>query len=98
MEKNSRCKIPYLPVKRMREMYPDGSFVVIGEIGNIARTLPGQDTLLISNGAEVSIFPRGCMRRPFEWIVGYVAVEENTYIAVVQNLLSIFLPISGTKK
>lgn len=90
-KKYGRYGIPYLPVRKMKKMYPDGGFVVIGEIGNLARTPSGRDILLTGDGTEVSIFPRGCMRRPFEWIVGYTAVEENTYAAVVQNLFSAFL-------
>lgn len=89
-EKNGRCRIPYLPVKRMRERYPDGNFVIIGEIGGLARTPPGQDTLLIG-GKKVSVFPRGGVCRPFEWIAGYVAVEANTYVAAVRNLFPAFL-------
>lgn len=91
MGKYSRSEIPYLPVKKMRKMYPDGGFVVIGEIGNFARSPSGQDMLLICDGAQAPIFPRGCVRRPFEWIVGYAAVEEDTYVAVVHNPFSAFL-------
>lgn len=49
-EKNSRSKIPYCTAKRMRELYPGGSFVIIGEIGSFSEAHADQDVLLISAG------------------------------------------------
>lgn len=90
-EKNSRSKIPYCTAKKMRELYPDGGFVIIGEIGNFAEVLPGQDALLTYTGKVVPIFPRGSLIKPFEWIAGYIAVGENTYVAAVRSVLPPFL-------
>ncbi|MDP4092792.1 MAG: hypothetical protein Q8920_05455 [Bacillota bacterium] len=91
IEKNSRSKIPYCTAKKMRELYSDGSFAIIGEIGYFAEALAGQDALLTGTGISVPIFPRGSLIKPFEWISGYIAVEENTYIAAVRSVFPSFL-------
>jgi len=72
-------------------LYPDGSFVIIGEIGNFAKAYADQDVLLINAGKALPIFPRGSLIKPLEWIVGYIAVGENTYVAAVRSLFPSFL-------
>jgi len=39
-------------------------------------------------GKSIPIFPLGSIKKPFEWVDGYAAVGENTYVAVVKSLLS----------
>ncbi|AET69222.1 hypothetical protein Desor_3759 [Desulfosporosinus orientis DSM 765] len=90
-ERNSQSKIPFCPVKKMRELYPGGDFVIIGEIGNFAEVFGGQDVLMTSAGKAVPIFPRGSLIKPLEWIAGYVAVGENTYVAAVRSIIPTFL-------
>ena len=90
-EKYSRSKIPYRTAKKMRELYPGGGFVIIGEIGNFAETLEDQDVLLTNCGIAIPIFPRGSLIKPFEWISGYIAVEENIYVAAVRSIFPAFL-------
>lgn len=85
-EKYSRSKIPYRTAKEMRELYPGGGFVIIGEIGIFAEVLADQNMLLTSVGKAVPIFPRGSLIKPFEWIAGYIAVGENTYVAAVRSI------------
>jgi len=75
----------------MKEMYPDEDFVVIGEIGICAESFNSQDMLLTDYGKLVPIFPRGSLTKPFEWIAGYIAVGENTYVAVVKSIFPPFL-------
>ena len=70
----------------MRVMCPGGCFVIIGEIGNFAQALADHDVLLTSAGKAIPVFPRGSLIKPFEWIAGYIAVEENTYIAAVWSV------------
>ena len=83
----------------MREMYPGGGFVIIGEIGNFAEACAGQDVLIISAGKAVPILPRGSLIKPFEWIAGYIAVGEKIYVAVVRSLIPTFLrPNEGCHK
>ncbi|MDA8441212.1 MAG: hypothetical protein M0Z55_02445 [Peptococcaceae bacterium] len=90
-EKNSQSKIPYCTIKRMQELYPGGDFVIIGEIGNFAAVLGDQDVLLTGAGKAIPIFPRGSLMKPLEWIAGYVAVGENTYVAAVRSITPTFL-------
>lgn len=75
----------------MRELYPGGDFVIIGEIGNFKEVFGGQDVLMISAGKAIPIFPRGSLMKPLEWIAGYVAVGENTYVAAVRSIIPTFL-------
>lgn len=84
--------LPYLTVKEMRKLYPDGgNFAVIGEIGGLP-WFPGSGDLLITEaGNSIPIFPKGSLKKPFEWVRGYVAVGKHTYIAVIGGLLPSFL-------
>lgn len=66
--------LPYHTVKEMRKLYPDSSFAVIGEIGGIARFPCSGDRLITEAGNAIPIFPRGSLKKPFEWISGYIAV------------------------
>ena len=90
-EKYSRSKIPYLTAKKMRELYPDGDFVIVGEVGGFARLPTDGDRLLTEDGQAVPILPRGSLIKPFEWIVGYIAVGKNTYVAAVRSMFPAFL-------
>jgi len=87
MERHSMSKIPYLNAKKMREMFPCGDFVIIGEVGNFKQAISCNDVIITSTGKEVSVFPRGSHKKPFEWIDGYVQVGENTYVAVVRSVI-----------
>lgn len=90
-EKNSQSKIPYCTARKMRELYPGGDFVIIGEIGNFAEVFGDQDVLMTGSGSAIPIFPRGSLMKPLEWIAGYVAVGENTYVAAVRSIIPTFL-------
>ncbi|MBW7571958.1 hypothetical protein [Caproiciproducens faecalis] len=96
-EPRSGSKLPYRTVKEMRKLYPDGNFTVIGEIGGGARPPDNGDRLLSGDGKSLTILPRGSLKKPFEWIAGYVAVNKNTYIAAVRSLIPKFsrLPTGG---
>ncbi len=88
---HSGSKLPSLTVKEMWELYPDGNFAVIGEIGGIPWFLGSGDLLITEDGNSIPIFPRGSLKKPFEWVCGYVAVGKHTYIAVIGGLLPSFL-------
>jgi len=88
-EPHSGSKLPYRTIKEMRKLYPDGNFVIIGEIGGIARPPTDGDHLLIGGGKSIPILPRGSLRKPFEWVAGYVAVDGNTYLAAIRSLIVI---------
>ncbi len=86
-EPYSLCRLPYHTAKEMRERYPDGNFVIIGEIGVFARSATAGDRLVTDEEKTIPILPRGSFERPFEWIAGYIPVEKNTYIAAVKSLI-----------
>lgn len=79
--------IEYYSKKEMCEMYPEGNFEVIGEIGNFSKKYIGQDVIVTARGTEIPIFPRGSLRKPFEWVAGYAPVGENIYVSVVKNVI-----------
>jgi phospholipase/carboxylesterase len=83
-EPYSGNKLPYRKVKEMQEIYPDGKFVIIGEIGSVKLPPKDGDCLIISSGNQIPILPRGSHIKPLEWVTGYVAVGENTYLAVLE--------------
>ena len=89
-EPHSGSKLPYRTIKEMRTLYPNGNFAVIGEIGGFARPPDDGDLLLIMDGKSIPILPRGSLIKPFEWVAGYAAVDENTYLAVIRSLIAIF--------
>jgi phospholipase/carboxylesterase len=86
-ERNSRCPVAYYSKYKMNELYPDGGYEVIGEIGNLAKKYSGQDTVATDEGKNIPIFPRGSMKKPFEWVAGYAAVAEDTYVAVIKSVI-----------
>ena len=90
-EPYSLCRLPYHTAKEMRERYPDGNFVIIGEIGAFARSATAGDRLVIDEGKTIPILPRGSFARPFEWIAGYIPVERSTYIAAIKSLIPSFI-------
>jgi phospholipase/carboxylesterase len=71
----------------MLELYPDGGYEVIGEIGNYARKYAELDEIITDEKKSIPIFPRGSMKKPLEWVAGYAAVEENTYVAVIKSII-----------
>lgn len=89
-EPHSRYKVPYRTVKEMQKLYPDGDFTIIGEIGGIARPPKVGDLLLITNGKFIPILPRGSLRKPLEWVSGYVEVDKNIYLAAIRSPITIF--------
>jgi len=91
MEPRSRSRLPYRTPKEMRERYPSGEFDIIGEIGSFARPPTNGDKLLTGDGQALPVLPRGSLKRPFEWIAGYVAIDKNTYLAAIGSLIPAFL-------
>lgn len=80
----------------MNELHPNGNYEVIGEIGNFAKKYDGQDVILNENGTSINIFPRGSLKRPFEWVAGYAALEEKTYVAVIKSVIPRFAWYTNT--
>ena len=83
----SNSSIEYYSKNEMHEIYPEGNFEVIGEIGNFSIKYAGQEVIISDTGTEIPIFPRGSLRKPFERVVGYAPVGENIYVSVVKNVI-----------
>ena len=92
-EPRSFIKIPYYTVKEMRNRYPDRNFAVIGEIGGIARASGKCDKICVEEGKELPILPRGSLKRPFEWVIGYAGVQGNRYVAVIGGIFHLFMAV-----
>jgi len=90
MEPRSRNRVPYHTAKEMRKLYPNNNFAVIGEIGGFARSPNNGDRLLTEDGKVLLICPRGSLKRPFEWVTGYIAVGESTYLAAIRGVIPAF--------
>lgn len=86
-EKHSHRPIAYYPKQKMSELYQNGGYEVIGEIGNSIERYLGIDEILLETGESIPIFPRGSVKKPFEWVIGYSAVGENSYVAVIKNII-----------
>lgn len=87
VEPCSKCVIHYFSNKEMLKQYRDKNFNVIGEIGGFSRVPVQGDILLTENGSNLPIHPRGSRIRPFEWVIGYAALENDCYLAVIRSLL-----------
>jgi hypothetical protein len=87
------CKIPYITIKEMKRRHPDESFVIIGEIGNAERAPTEGAKLCTEDGKMMPILPRGSFRWPFERVIGYVRVENNSYVAVIGGFFRLFVSI-----
>lgn len=57
------------------KLHSGKSFVVIREIGSLARVPDDGDRLWVGCGKSIPILPGGSLKRPFEWVIGYTAVD-----------------------
>lgn len=97
-EVRSQCKIPYIPAGQMKKRYPDKDFVIIGEIGSLARAPTDGDWLCLKDGKTIPIHPRGSLKRPLEWVTGYTAVDESSYVALIGGFLHFIMTLRLTVK
>jgi len=79
--------IKYYTKDEIYKMYPEGNFEVIGEIGNFSRKYVGQDMIVTDKGTKIPIFPRGSLKKTFEWEASYVPIGENIYVSVVKSII-----------
>lgn len=86
-ERYSHSTIEYYSKQKMNELYPDGGYEVIGEIGNSSKKYAEQDIIVTDTNKLIPIFPRGSMKKPFEWVIGYAAVGEDIYVSVIKSLI-----------
>lgn len=91
IEPRTRCRLPCFTPREMGERYTEGNFTIIGEIGGLARSPDNGDTLMADGEKQIPILPRGSIKRPYEWVAGYVPVSRHTYLAAVGGVLPAFL-------
>lgn len=86
IEPDSGSKFPYLSVKKMWGVYPDGCFTIIGEIGGLAQPPDDGDMLIADGVRQIPIKPRGSHKKPFEWVAGYIPLGGSLYIAAISGI------------
>lgn len=86
-ERHSRSLIRYYTKKMMKEMHPNGSYEIIGEINNGKKIYSEQDIVVTEGGKHIPIFPRGSSIHPLEWTAGYARIGENLYVAVIKSMI-----------
>lgn len=91
-------RIPYYTAREMEKRYPDGSFVIIGEIGGHKDAPAGGDQIAFGEEKAIPIHPRGSVKPPFEWVIGYAPVQEKSYVAVIGGIFQFFRAIVGQLK
>lgn len=92
-EVRSHGKIQYITVREMKKLYPDENFVIIGQIGSLSHEPTVGDWLCTEDGKIIPILPRGSLKKPFEWVVGYTEVQDKKYVAVVGGFFHMFMLI-----
>jgi len=92
-EVRSCIKIPYTTVREMKLRYPDESFIIIGEIGGLSCASKDADMLCVGDGKVLPILPWGSLIRPFEWVIGYIEVQKDHYVAVIGGIIHLFISL-----
>lgn len=91
-------RIPYITAREMKKRFSDKSFVIIGEIGSLARAQTDGDLLYMEDGKAIPILPRGSLKWPFEWVKGYALVQKDSYVAVIGGFFHFVLSIGCNVK
>ena len=69
----------------MKAIYPNKNFRVVGEVGNKTGVQCGAAENL--NGQPLPVYKEKTHNILTESVVGYTAVDDHTYLAVVKNVL-----------
>lgn len=75
----------YYKKKEMDDLYPAGGFNVCGQIGK------GRDEIGICTAADIRETVYAVSKMPHAVIKGYVRVGENDFLAVVKDVLALWL-------
>lgn len=77
--------IKFYTKQQMKEIYPNKNYRVVGEIGNKTGIQCG--TAANFNIQPLSVYKERTHNRLTEGVIGYTAVDDNSYLAVVKNVL-----------
>jgi len=83
--KDYNTTIKFLSKKQMKTIYPINNYRVVGEIGNKTGTQCGAAENL--DGKPLPIYKEKTHNKLTEAVVGYTEVDENIFLAVVENIL-----------
>jgi hypothetical protein len=80
----AQVQIPYYSKKQIKSIYPNHNFRVVGEVGNKTGVQCGAAENL--EGQPLPVYKERTHNTLTESIIGYTAVDEHTYLAVVKNV------------
>ncbi len=83
--KNYNTTIEFYTKKQMKAIYPNKNYRVVGEIGNKTGVQCGVAENL--DGKPFPIYKEKTHNKVTEAVVGYIAVDDNIFLAVVINVL-----------
>jgi len=83
--KNVSTEFSYYSKKKMRSIYPNRNFQIIGEIANMTGVQSGNVENL--DGQPLPIYKLKSHAFLSETVVGYVAIDDHLYLAVIKNKL-----------
>lgn len=89
VEPFTRSRLPCRSAREMQALYPNGDYLIVGEIGVVTLMAADGDLLLAGDGTEVPICPRGSLTRPFEWVSGYIPMGGDVYAAATASIFPI---------
>jgi len=83
--KNVSTELSYYSKKKMRSIYPNRNFQIICEIANMTGVQSGNVENL--DGQPLPIYKDKSHAFLGEAVVGYVAIDDHLYLAVIKNKL-----------
>lgn len=78
-------EISFYTKKQMKVIYPNKNYRVEGEIGNKTGIQCGVAESL--NGQPLPVYKEKTFNKFKEKVVGFIAIDEHSYLAVVKNIL-----------
>lgn len=84
-QKKNKFSVVYYKRKQMNELYPAGGFSVVGQIGK------GNEEIGVVVFGEGQVPVYAVSKLPHAKVLGYVKVGENEYLAVVKDVLLLWL-------
>lgn len=81
-DKRIDTKINYISHEELKERYPEGEYSIIGEISTKEKNEKGVNKKLINEEKNILVQPIGTYKESRYKTLGYIACENNEYVAV----------------
>lgn len=81
----AKVKIRYYSKLQMKALYPHKNFWVAGEIGGGEGIMCG--AARNTDGQPIPVYREKSHNRLTEAVIGYAAIDNHTYLAVIKNVL-----------